>query len=187
VDDRSPPWRFEGTLVEHARHGRGRLFADPDGRWVRFVPAGSGPIIAIPAERVTGEVRVVPTEEMTDDELEDLDWEAASWLPLAEADPALAVELADLVVDAFLQSGGLDRRWRDEALAQLRIDLGHTPKGVRILRFVLPIAAGESLHEWDGDPNGARDTADGVGETAGRTITVERAAGSPCGWEPPSL
>jgi len=59
-----------------------------------------------------------------------------------------------------------------------------TPNTVPILRLILPIAAGESIHEWDGDPADARDVAIGTGESAGRTIAIERAAGSPCGWEP---
>jgi hypothetical protein len=123
------PWRFEGMLVEHPSYGRGRLFAEPDGEWCRFVPAESGPIIALPVDRAASEVRIISRDEMSDDELEDLDWAAATWTPLAQMDAALADEIAGLLVDEFLTAGGLDRGWRGEALAQLRLDLGETPTG----------------------------------------------------------
>jgi hypothetical protein len=140
-------------------------------------------MVAIPLSRALSEVRVIAPDEMTEDEPEDLDWAAARWSPLAEVEPALADEMARLIVDNFFAAGGLDHRWRGEALDQLNLDLGHTPNGVRILRAVLPIAAGESLYEWDGTTAAAREIAIGAGESAGRTIVVERAAGSPCGWE----
>jgi hypothetical protein len=183
MEDLSMPWRFEGMLVEHPTYGRGRLVAQPNSAWFQFVPVESGPIVAIPASKALTQARVVLPEEMTDDELEDLDWASARWSPLADVDRDLADELASLVVDSFFAAGGLDHRRRAEALTQLQLDLGHTAKGVRILRAVLPIGAGESLYEWDGTAAAARNIAFGVGESAGRTIVVERAAGSPCGWE----
>lgn len=87
VDDPSTPWRFEGTLVEHPTYGRGRLVAEPNSGWFQFVPVGSGPIVAIPAHRALSQVRVIAPDEMTDDELEDLDWVSARWSPLADVDP----------------------------------------------------------------------------------------------------
>jgi len=86
-------------------------------------------------------------------------------------------------VDTFFATARLDRRWRTEAFEQLQLDMGLTPKGVRILRFVLPIGAGETLHEWDGTAAAARAIARDVGDNGGQTIVVERAAGSPCCWE----
>jgi hypothetical protein len=184
MEDERAPWRFEGMLVEHPSYGRGRLFAEPDGEWCRFVPSESGPILALPANRAASEVRVVPPEEMTEDELEDLDWASARWSPLVQLHPSLAAEMLGLIIDSFFAAGGLDPRWRTEAGNQLQIDLGHTQEGVRILRLLLPIAAGESLYEWDGDAADAKEIAIGAGEAAGRTISIEREAGSPCGWEP---
>src|SRR5947207_8850757 len=108
MDEERTPWRFEGTLVEHASYGRGRLYDEPTGEWVRFVPAGSGPIIAIPAHQALSAVRIVSTEEMTEDELEDLDWASARWSPLADSDPGLAAQMADLVIDNFFAAAGLD-------------------------------------------------------------------------------
>jgi hypothetical protein len=187
-DDRSvhnppTPWS-EGALVDHPSLGRGRLIVEPDSGWARFIPAGSGVIVAIPVARALSEVRVIEPEEMTDDEVQDFDWESASWSPLADIDHALADELAGLVVGTFFATAGLDHRWRTEAFHQLQLDAGLTPGGIRILRFVLPLGAGESLHEWDGTTPTARAIARDTGDTAGRTIVVERAAGSPCGWEP---
>ena len=183
ADDREP-WPFEGMLVEHRSYGRGRLFAEPGGGLCRFIPAESGPIIAFPADMAASEVRILSLDEMSDDELEELDWEAATWTPLAQTHADVANEIAGLLVDEFLRVGGLDRAWRDEALAQLQLDVGRTPNGVQLLRLILPIAAGESRYEWDGDATAARRIAIGAAEAAGRTITVERQRGAPCGWEP---
>lgn len=157
---------------------------EPNSGWAHFIPAGSGPMVAIPIARALSEVRVIGPEEMTDDELDDLDWESATWSPLADVDPALADELAGLAVATFFAIGGLDHRWRAEAFEQLQLDAGLTPRGVRILRFALPLGAGETLHEWDGTAATARAIARDVGDSGGRTIIIDRAAGSPCGWEP---
>jgi hypothetical protein len=124
---------------------------------------------------------------MTDEDHDDLDWASARWTPLADENPALADELAHVVVGSFFTAARLDYRRRDEALTQLQLNVGHTPKGVRILQAVLPIGAGEHLYEWDGTAAAARAIAVGAGESAGRTIIVDRAGGSPCGWEPPDL
>lgn len=148
------------------------------------MPIGSGPMVAIPLARALSEVRVLEQEETTDDELGDLDWESASWSPLVDVDQVLADEIAGLAVGTFFTAAGLDHCWKTEALNQLRLDLGLTAKGVRILRFLLPIGAGESWHEWDGTSGCARAIARDAGDNAGRTIVVERAAGTPSGWEP---
>jgi hypothetical protein len=187
VEDLSVPWRFEGVLVEHPSYGRGRLVAEPNSGWFQFVPVRSGPTVAIPASKALSQVRVILPEEIADNELEDLDWASARWSPLADVDRALADEMASLVVGRVFVAGRLDHRWRAEALTQLQLHLGHTATGVRIIRAVLPLGASESLYEWDGTAATARSIALGIGESAGRAIVVERAAGSPCGWEPVDL
>src|SRR5581483_3848614 len=97
--------------------------------------------------------------------------------------PALAAELGGFLVDAFLAEGGLDPVHRDEALAQVRLEVGMTPRGVRILRTVCPLATSNMETEWDGTADDARDIASAAGATAGATLVFERTDGILTGWE----
>jgi hypothetical protein len=120
---------------------------------------------------------------MSEEELEQVDWESASFYPLTDDDPALAAELAGLLVDAFLAEGGLDPVHREEALAQVMLEVGLSPRGVRILRAVCPLATSNMETEWDGTADDAREIASTAGTTAGSTLVFERTDGVLTGWE----
>jgi hypothetical protein len=181
-----PEWLAEGAHVVHGRSGPGQVRSVErlwDGVWVHVAPIGSGPIIGYRLKDALRELRPRRPDEMSEEELERVDWESARFHPLAEDDPALAMELAGLLVDAFLTEGGLDPAHRDEALGQVRIEVGITPSGVQILRTVAPLAVSESETEWDGSADDARGIASSAGETAGSTLLFERTDGVLTGWE----
>lgn len=181
-----PEWLAEGAHVVHARAGPGQvrsLRLERNGVWVCVAPVRSGPIIAYRLGDALRELRPRRPDEMSEEELEQVDWESASFSPLAEEGPALAAELGGFLVDAFLAEGGLDPVHRDEALAQVRLEVGMTPRGVRILRTVCPLATSNMETEWDGTADDARDIASAAGATAGATLVFERTDGILTGWE----
>ncbi|MGE3619952.1 MAG: hypothetical protein AB7L84_05760 [Acidimicrobiia bacterium] len=112
------------------------------------------------------------------------DWDAATFAPLEETDPALAREVAEVLVDELLRTGGLSVRRRDEALAALRSRRGLTPRGTTLLVFDLPLGVACSTREWDGSRASALDSARSVGQWAGEEISADRPAYGPSGWEP---
>jgi hypothetical protein len=187
VDEKSvPEWLAEGAHVVHARAGPGQVRwvrREWDGVWVCIAPPGSGPIVGYRLADALRALRPRRPDEMSEQELERVDWESASFYALTDDDPALAAELAGLLVDAFLVEGGLDPAYRDEALAQVRVEVGMTPKGVRILRAVCPLATSNMETEWDGTADDAREIASTAGATAGSTLVFERTDGVLTGWE----
>ena len=181
-----PGWLAEGARVVHARSGPGQVVwirQEWDGIWISVAPPGSGPILGYRLADALRELRPRRPDEMSEDELEQVDWESANFHPLADDDPALAVELTGLLVDGFLAEGGLDPVHRDEALAQVRLGVGMTPRGVQILRTVCPLATSNSETEWDGTADDAREIASTAGATAGSTLVSERTDGVLTGWE----
>ena len=137
-----PEWLAEGAHVVHARTGPGQVRwvrRESDGVWVCVAPPGSGPILGYRLADALRDLRPRRPDEMSEEELERGDWESARFRPLTDDDPALAAELGNLLVDAFLVEGGLDPARRDDALAQVRLEVGKTPTGVRILRTVCPL------------------------------------------------
>lgn len=177
---------MEGAHVVHARSGPGqvqRVRRERDGIWVCVAPRASGPIVAYRLADALRELRPRRPEEMSEEELEQLDWESASFHALADDDPALAAELVALLVDAFLAEGRLDPARRAEAIAQIRLEIGMTPGGVRILRTVCPLGTSNMETEWDGTDETARDIASTAGATAGSILVSERRDGVLTGWE----
>jgi hypothetical protein len=172
--------------VVHARGGPGQVRwvrRESDGIWVCVAPPGSGPIVGYRLADALRELRPRRPDEMSEEELEEVDWESASFHPLTDDDPALAAELARLLVDTFLAEGGLDPAYRDEALTQVRLEVGTTPRGLRILRTVCPLATSNMETEWDGTADDAREIARTAGATAGATLVFERTDGVLTGWE----
>ena len=112
------------------------------------------------------------------------DWSAATFTPLEQVDAQLARTLAGVLVDQFLEHGGLSTHRRDEAVASLRLRRGVTPGGRLILGADLPLGAGHPEFEWDGSPAGAAEIARSMGGTAGENISSERDIVGPTGWEP---
>ena len=112
------------------------------------------------------------------------DWNAAEFIPLEEVDADLAVELAGVLVDRFLSSGGLSSARREDALAQVRFRIGMTPAGVIILGADLPLGEGYQERGWDGSREDARAIAVDMGLTGGENVTAERAYVGDTGWEP---
>lgn len=170
----------------HARSGPGQVAwvrRERDGIWVCVAPLESGPIVGYRLADAMRELRPRRPDEMSEEELQEVDWESASYHPLTDDDPGLATELAGLLVDAFLAEGGLDPVHRDEALAQVRLEVGRTPKGMRILRTVCPLGTSNMETEWDGTNDDARDIASTAGATAGATLVSERRDGVRTGWE----
>lgn len=184
--DSVPTWLAEGAHVVHVRSGPGQVRwvrRARDGIWVCVAPPGSGPIVGYRLADALRELRPRRPEEMSEDELEQVDWESASFHDLADDDPALAAELVGPLVHAFLTEGGLDPAHRDEAMAQVRLEVGMTPRGVRILRTVCPLATSNMETERDGTADDARDIASTAGATAGSTLVFERSDGVLTGWE----
>ena len=181
-----PEWLAEGAHVVHARAGPGQVRwvrREWDGVWVCVAPPGSGPIVGYRLADALRELRPRRPDEMSEEELEQVDWDSARFHPLTDDDAALAAELGGLLVDAFLAEGGLDPAHRDDALAQVRLEVGFTPRGVRILRTVCPLATSNMETEWDGTADDAREIASTAGATAGSTLVFERTDGVLTGWE----
>lgn len=181
-----PEWLAEGAHVVHAGAGPGQVASvrrERDGVWVCVAPPRSGPIVAYRLADALRDLRPRRLDEMSGEELEELDWESASFHPLTDDDPALAGEMANLLVDAFLAEGGLDPAHRDEALAQVMLEVGMTPRGVGILRTVCPLGTSNMETEWDGTADAAREIVSTAGATAGRTLVSERTDGVLTGWE----
>jgi hypothetical protein len=103
---------------------------------------------------------------------------------MACTDPQLASELAGRLVDRFLRVGGLSPGRRDEALGELTIEHGLTPRGVHIIRVVLPIGCGHPEYEWDGTAEGARSIVDSMADVANDDVAADRSMWGPTGWEP---
>jgi hypothetical protein len=181
-----PEWLAKGAHVVHARAGPGQVSwvrRESDGVWVCVAPPVSGPIVGYRLVDALRDLRPRRPDEMSEEELEQVDWESASFHPLTDDDPALAAELAGLLVETFLSEGGLDPAHRDEALAQVRLEVGTTPRGLRILRTVCPLATSNMETEWDGTADDAREIASTAGATAGSTLVFERTDGLLTGWE----
>jgi hypothetical protein len=104
--------------------------------------------------------------------------------PLAYTDAALADRLCGRLVDRFLLDAGLSRSRRDEALAQVAIEHGRTPRGVDILRMSFPLGAGRSEYEWDGTADEAEQIVESAAVVAADGVVADRSAVGPTGWEP---
>jgi hypothetical protein len=112
------------------------------------------------------------------------DFNAAVFEPL---EGELATRLARAFAEQFIESGGLDRTWTDDAADQVRFERGRTPSGRSVLRAHLPIGAGHPEYEWSGEATDAMEIVIEMAHTAGRTIHLERADPDcgPTGWEHP--
>lgn len=186
AEESVPGWLDEGAHVVHARRGPGRVLwiqREWDGISVGVGPLGSGPIIGYRLVDALRELRPRRPDEMSEDELEEVDWKSARFHELRDDDPVLAAQLASLLVDEFLAEGGLDPAHRYEALAQVRIEVGMTPSGIRILRTVCPLGTSNMETEWDGTEDDAREIAATAGATAGAVLVFERSDGVLTGWE----
>ena len=104
--------------------------------------------------------------------------------PLAAIDAALAARLCCRLVDRFLLGAGLSRSRRDEALGQVVVEHGRTPRGVSILRMKLPLGAGCPEYEWGGTTEEAELIVESAAALAAATIVDERSLVGPTGWEP---
>jgi hypothetical protein len=94
-----PEWLAEGAHVVHARSGPGQVSwvrRESDGVWVCVAPPGSGPIVGYRLADALRDLRPRRPDEMSEEELEQVDWESASFHPLTDNDPALAVGTTDL-------------------------------------------------------------------------------------------
>lgn len=65
----------------------------------------------------------------------------------------------------------------------MRIETAVTPRGVRILRTVCPLATSYVETEWDGTVDDAREIVSSAGATGGATLVFERSDGVLTGWE----
>jgi len=107
-----PEWLGEGAHVVHARAGPGQVSGirrESDGIWMCVAPPVSGPIVGYRLADALRDLRPRRPDEMSEEELEQVDWESARFHPLADDDPALAAELASLLVETFLNGWRTDR------------------------------------------------------------------------------
>lgn len=112
------------------------------------------------------------------------DWNAAAFTSLDQTDPELAQRLSARLVDRFLARAGLSAIRREEALGQTTIELGVTPKGVRLLRVTLPLGAGHPENSWDGSSANAEAIVDAMAEHAAEDVVWDQENVGPTGWEP---
>ena len=121
-----------------------------------------------------------------DDEVDDdNDWDVVQFVDLEETDPSMARRLVERCVDRFMELGGLDARYRPQALAATRVAQGTSDGGTLVLRVALPLGMGSPMCEWDGTAIAAEKIVDDTAAVMAEALSAERADGIWTDWDAP--
>jgi len=125
------------------------------------------------------------SDDVDDDVDDDDDWDAVQFTDLEETDPSMARRLIERCVDRFMELGGLDARYRAQALGATRVARGTSVGGALVLQVEFPLGMGSPMCEWDGTAIAAEKIVDDTAAVMAESLNAERADGIWTGWDAP--